>query len=163
MPRTLVLCFGWLMLLSACPGTIDDPDRFLIANQRGDTTAIGSCPVDVETQLLPARCAGSGCHDSRSVAAGLDLVSGGVADRLVGVTSLCDDLPLVDPTVEAEASYFIEKVSVEQPACGSKMPLARKALTEGERSCLIEWVDRMTSANSDTQAAASDGGAEGEG
>src|SRR5688572_22618110 len=82
----------WLALgLSACVGGISDPDRF------GDGT---SCPSDLRIEeLFEVSCAGGACHGAdASPAGGLDLVTPGFAERMIGVPSeICGWMDLVVP------------------------------------------------------------------
>ena len=131
----LVLLPGALLatlVLGACPGELQDPERFVGGG--------GACDdLEVEATLLPASCGGGACHGSGdSPADGLDLESAGLAGRLVGVASRCEDRILVDPG-NPEASYFLEKLK-PAPSCGAQMPLARVPLTDRELDCLTDWV-----------------------
>lgn len=118
-------------LLASCAGGIDDPDRF----------PPPSCPIrdfDARADLLVARCGGAGCHAGDTPASGLDLVSPGVATRLLGTPSTCQGLPLVD-TSSPSVSILLDKVG-PVPRCGSSMPLGQAPLDATERGCLEAWV-----------------------
>jgi hypothetical protein len=97
-------------------------------------------PKDAET-ILAERCGRTGCHDNTDQAQmGLDLISPGVADRVVDVLATapgCTDRILVvagDP----DSSYLIAKLGVLD-ICGSQMPFL-EALTQQEIDTLREWV-----------------------
>jgi hypothetical protein len=127
------LAWPWL---GACPGQLEDPERF-----RG---GIVSCDeLDVALDLLAPRCGGDACHGvpDTSPAAGLDLESPGIEGRLVGVESACDDRLLIDPA-DPEGSYLLEKL-YPQPSCGAQMPLGGEALSAQELDCVHGWVSGL--------------------
>lgn len=122
-----VLPLGSLLgaaLWIACPGRIEDPERFR------------ECAIDVEVDVFRQTCGASGCHVAgTNAAAGLDLTSPGVASRLVNKPSTCNDkLYLSGP----DQGYLLEKVSLEMPECGTRMP-ATGSLTEEELRCIRLW------------------------
>lgn len=124
-----VLPLGSLLgaaLWVACPGRIEDPDRFR------------ECQIDVEVDIFRQTCAASGCHVAgTNAAAGLDLTSPGVASRLVNKPSSCNGkLFLSGP----DEGYLLEKVSQEMPACGTRMP-ATGSLTDEELRCIRLWAE----------------------
>ncbi|MBK7863095.1 MAG: hypothetical protein IPJ65_31695 [Archangiaceae bacterium] len=117
-------CLLVLLALTACPGRLDDPDRFK------------RCPIDVEVDILQARCGMAGCHGMQSPQNGLDLVSMGVAGRIKNDTSMCEGKPL--------SSFMIEKVTQSVPTCGSQMPTIGDLLTTAELKCLNEYIANLT-------------------
>lgn len=123
-----------LLALAACPGAIDDPERFT----RGP-----ECP-DVEAELFALRCSSRLCHGAGAESqAGLDLRSPGPESRLVDVASTskdCDGRLLIDPD-EPEASLLLLKLG-EDPPCGERMPLVGARLNAFERQCLLDWIER---------------------
>lgn len=127
----------------ACAAPLDDPARFL----DGGATTQASCEVDPETDILAVRCAGSVCHSAGDQkAAGLDLVSPGVADRVANIASAsaeCGGSMIVVPG-DPGGSLLYEKVSMDQPPCGSRMPLAQDPLSEEEIGCLASWIQEMS-------------------
>lgn len=123
LPAPLLL----LLLGTACPGRLEDPERF-------ESAAAEPCTLDVERTLLPASCGSGGCHGTSNPAAGLDLVSPGVAQRLLDVKSSCRDKPLVN----ASGSYLLEKLH-PRPGCGTQMPLGTP-LTASELGCVEQYV-----------------------
>ena len=143
--------------LTACPGELDNPERF-----------IGSCP-DIETQFFPQRCGTAGCHnaDSLASAGNLDLTSADVASRLVGVeaTNACGLEPLVDPS-DPEGSVLYIKMT--EDFCGpSRMPLAADDVTDVELGCVRDWIASLSpsggtgSGGSDTGGASAGGASAG--
>ena len=108
----------------ACPGRIEDPDRFR------------ECMIDVEVDVFRQTCGASGCHVAGSTAAaGLDLTSPGVASRLVNTPSSCNGKLLLSGPADG---YLLEKVTQQTPTCGGPMPV-NGSLTDEELRCLRRW------------------------
>lgn len=132
----LRLTAGALMsLLVGCAGRLE--------RDRGETAgpvvvpAPQACATDVAAlALLADKC--GGCHSGEDAPKGLDLVSAGVAGRLVGVKSSCQGRWLLDPAA-AGAGHFIDKLGDAVPGCGQQMPYRLGGLTSGERICLETW------------------------
>lgn len=146
------------MLLSACGGTIDDQGRFLPAEDPTVSEGVGEvtedeeqqqpvATIDVEGELFPTSCGAGGCHAAQYPAANLDLVSPGIAERLVDVASACDDLLLIDST--GAPSYFFEKVTSRSPACGAPMPWGKTLSTE-EVEAIADWIVDVSTASTST-------------
>ena len=159
---TLTSTFA-LSTLTGCPGTLADRQRFLDAINAGgsagsagqgnggkageDTTAnetageagadSGPCG-DVVARIFEPSCGGTGCHGSVAAQQDLDLVSPGVASRVVGVTGTGCSVTLADPA-DPEASLIYQKLS-PTPPCGSPMPLARPALSDQDAACVLAWI-----------------------
>ena len=138
-------------LVSACPGTIEDPARFRDATvgldaPSPDAVALdaGSACVDyVERTLLPETCATAYCHGAVEAAGNLDLESPGLARRLVGVRGSmgCRGVALVDPS-RPEASLMVAKLRAP-PGCGARMPLAGTPLTASQIECVRVWAEGL--------------------
>lgn len=112
--------------LVACPGTLDR-SRF----------TSGGVVCDVPERFVTS-CAGGTCHSPGS---GLvDLVSPGLADRLVG-PSACMGAPLADPD-DPTGSVLYRKLAGE-PACGSKMPLGQPAFTADDLACVSAFIETL--------------------
>jgi hypothetical protein len=151
------------LLSTGCPGTLDDKQRFLVeAGSAGQASGgtdggeaadadvdadagaeagagpdIGPCG-DVVTRIFVPSCGGTGCHGAIGAQQDLDLVSPGVAARVVGVPGVgCASL-LADPA-NPEASLIYQKLS-PTPACGSPMPLSRPALSDEDVACVLTWI-----------------------
>jgi len=151
---------GCASLLGCAPG-LEEPDRF----------TDGGCNLDVPTELLAPRCATSGCHSSFQPAAGMDLQSGNIGERLAGISATtCVSRPRIDPD-NPEASYLLEVVSDEPDCEGTTvgmMPQVGAPLSDAERACLTEWVmeiaaefpDRMGGGPRDAGTAPMDAGPE---
>jgi hypothetical protein len=135
----LALLAASLPGLTGCPGTLRDKDRFLTdaapdADAGDDPGACG----DVVTRVFAPSCGGTGCHGATAPQQGLDLVSPGVAARVVGVSGTgCAGL-LADPA-DPTNSLLYTKLS-PKPSCGSQMPLARPALSAADAACILAWI-----------------------
>ncbi|MFV8751746.1 nucleotide-binding protein [Nannocystaceae bacterium ST9] len=112
----------------------------------------GPAPVDELAcdipRLFEERCGGSICHaDGESTAAGLDLVSPGVEQRVAGAPgSSCVGL-LADPS-DPEASLLYTKVT-DAPGCGTRMPLNGEPLDEDELTCMRDWISGLLPPSAD--------------
>ena len=146
------------LLLTGCPGTLDHPERFLLAvagapgSGGGDSAARAGADAgsdadagpdngpcgDVVTRIFIPSCGGTGCHGANGPQQDLDLVSPGVAARVVGVPGTGCVSILADPT-NPEASLIYQKLS-PTPPCGSPMPLARPALSDDDAACVLAWI-----------------------
>lgn len=147
-------------VLGGCPGTLEDKQRFLAAagsagatsgGRDGGSSAAGSdagpdpdagpdlgpCG-DVVARIFVPSCGGTGCHGATAAQQDLDLVSPGVAQRVVGVPGLGCSTLLADPA-NPEASLIYQKLS-PTPPCGSPMPLARPALGDEDAACILAWI-----------------------
>lgn len=135
--RTETVSIAAALLLLACPGTLEDKDRFLTSSGGSG----GACP-DVPNELLGSRCSGNGCHGAASPAAGLDLVSGDYGARLVDKPAQTCDGVLADPTDPAGSVLVI--LLGPDPACGERMPLHGTPLTDAEISCVEAWLATLS-------------------
>lgn len=123
------------LALAACSPTLSEPERFEDA-----------CDFDVREDLLIGRCSSEGCHVPFQPQAGVDFISGGLAERLVDVDSTtCAGQPLID-SANPEASFLLVRVN-ETPTCEGeeidRMPLGRPHLTDRELTCLTQWVSEL--------------------
>jgi hypothetical protein len=98
---------------------------------------LGPCS-DVPTRIFVPSCGGTGCHGAIGPQQDLDLVSPGVAARVVGVSGLGCAVPLADPANPAGSLIYL-KLS-PTPPCGSPMPLARPALSDEDVACVLAWI-----------------------
>lgn len=148
--------------LTACAGSLENPERFGAGGGDGGAPTVrdggtpspgtdaggdtpeadggGGTTTPAWQTVLADNCAGSGCHGESSPALGLDLVSPGARDRLVGVAAVgCADQVLVvagDP----EASYLYNKIAEATPVCGGRMPLLRSALSTEDQEAIRAWI-----------------------
>lgn len=107
-------------------------------------------PVCDVPAIFEASCAGGGCHGAEDEAAGLDLESLGVADRVsMQPATQCAGL-LADPT-QPTASVLYQKV-LPTNTCGATMPIGRPPLTDAELDCLVDWIAALLPPPIDTEA-----------
>ena len=108
----------------------------------------GAC--NAETDIFQAKCGGVGCHSPpATVANGLDLISPGVASRLLG-PSMCNGLPL--------RTYMITKLTSTSPPCGSQMPLGGPFLSSDQIQCVSDYLAALPGSDAGTP---DDGGTDG--
>jgi hypothetical protein len=128
-----------LSLLAGCPGKLDDKGRFLVDLEPPDASDADAGPCgDVPTRIFVKSCGDTGCHGATGSQQGLDLVSPGVASRVVGVQAKACQGTLADPD-NPEGSLLYTKLAAK-PACGSQMPLARPALSSADAACVLGWI-----------------------
>ncbi|MEQ8274918.1 MAG: hypothetical protein RMA76_13045 [Deltaproteobacteria bacterium] len=121
-----------VVLTSGCPGSLENPDRFA-----GVTCELN---IDVERDVLQAKCGGMDCHNSGAApAAGLDLESPDVLQRLIDVPGrACNGRALIQSDAP-DGSQLLDRVQ-DTPECGLRMPLGGDVLPADERNCLRAWV-----------------------
>jgi len=138
------------VLLTGCPGRIDDPVAFRQA-------AADRCPTefDVEQDLFVRTCGTLGCHTGGPLvaAAGLDLATAGVGERMLAHESEECDRPLLEPGNLA-GSLMLEKVTAEDPECGERMPSGLPPLNPTEMRCLQNYLEELTGETLDVDAGA---------
>ncbi len=154
-----LLALASLLSLAGCPGTLEDKERFLAAanagaagksGSAGSTGVAGSTPAeagrdagtgpcaDAFERIIVPSCGDSGCHGTIATQQDLDLVSPGVAARVVGVPGTACPVTLADPQ-NPEASLIYQKL-IAPPPCGAQMPLARPALSSDDVACVRAWI-----------------------
>jgi len=116
--------------LTACPGTIEDPERFI-----GGAT--GSEPCTEPSGIFAASCALANCHATSMPALGLDLESPGFEQRLIDVPAMGGGT-LVVPG-DAESSVLYTKLT-EMPPFGLRMPSGRPPLSQAQIDCVGDWI-----------------------
>jgi hypothetical protein len=155
---------GALAALGGCPGELSNKEEFeAYAASHGDagappsqagsssgkagsssgtagsTGAAGSSACgDVVTRIFAGSCGGTGCHSAVGAQQGLDLVSPGVASRVVGVAAKQCLQVLADPA-NPEQSLMYTKL-LTRPDCGAQMPLARPPLSSKDVACVRDWI-----------------------
>jgi hypothetical protein len=134
----LVSAIAW----AGCAGSLADPAAFSAdtgdagapANVDADASA-ASCP-DVPT-LLAATCGSAGCHDATTKAESLDLVSSGVAARLIGVPSVEGTGLLIAPSTPSQSVVYTKLLAT--PPFGARMPTGNP-LDAAHIQCVLDWV-----------------------
>ncbi len=146
-----------LLGLAGCPGELKDKQKFVdyaathegsgaAANEAGAAPAVeptaGTGNVDpcgdVVTRVFAPSCGGTGCHSASASQQELDLVSPGVAARVVGVAGKACLQTLADPQ-DPEGSLLYQKL-LPGPPCGAQMPLARPPLDSADVACVRSWI-----------------------
>lgn len=132
-----------LAAAGACAAPLEDPERFL---GDGGVEQETTCPdgLDVEADIMAVSCGGALCHAGDQPAANLDLVTPGIAERTIGVTTTCAEMPLVAPG-DPDGSLMYTKL-LEAPPCGARMPLGQAPLSAEEMACVYDWIDTMQAA-----------------
>ncbi|MGE0791235.1 MAG: hypothetical protein AB7S26_36515 [Sandaracinaceae bacterium] len=149
------VCAGALVALgTGCAPGLDDPDRFRNID----------CNYDVPRDLLAVRCGRSDCHSALNPAAGMDLVSGGVEERLAGVeATTCPGHSRID-TADPDSSFILERIS-EEPDCDgaeiTRMPADGTPLSEDEVMCLTQWLNGVAMRHAGRVPSTRDAGAGG--
>lgn len=144
-----VVIGGLLLAATGCPGTLEDKDRFLAdtdgaALDGGGDGADGPAADgatacgDVVARIFQPQCGSSGCHGAMAPQQALDLVSPGVAARVVGVTGKGCAGALADPS-NPQASLLYSKL-LARPPCGAQMPLAQPPLGSADVACILAWI-----------------------
>ncbi|WP_106390773.1 nucleotide-binding protein [Enhygromyxa salina] len=124
----MISCSAALLLSFGCEAR-DEPD---------DVVAL-ECDIP---QLFADRCGGSTCHGAgESTAAGLDLTTPGVEDRVSSMPGMSCVGVLANPAVP-EQSLLYEKVA-GAPSCGAPMPVNGDPLTEDELACMRDWISGL--------------------
>jgi hypothetical protein len=137
---TLVVCST--LVLAGCPGSLSNPGDFIDG---------GSAPKNAEA-ILADSCGIPGCHDSTPQAqAGLDLVSPGVENRVVGVnaTGLGCESDILVVAGDPDGSYLLDKVFNAPWICGLEMPTVG-ALSAQEVETLRQWIIDLGGADAGT-------------
>ena len=128
-----------LSFLGGCPGTLADKEAYEAALDGGRKVDGGALPCDdVVARIFAPKCGGGGCHGANAPQQDLDLVSPGVAARVVDVAGKGCSALLADPA-NPTASLIYQKLS-PNPPCGSPMPLARPPLSDAETACVLAWI-----------------------
>jgi hypothetical protein len=145
--RTLVLLATLTVVLLGCPGSLENPERFVDGGAVDGGVVDGGggvvCNLDLEADggVFQVSCGGGGCHQvigATPASQGLDLVSAGVKARVRAQNSTCGG--------KSMAAYILEKVKPTPASCmGLVMPLGRPALSAVEIKCVEDWVKLVTS------------------
>jgi len=134
-----------LLASTGCPGTLTDKDRFLedagadivVPVDMAGEAGTGACG-DIVARIFQPQCGNSGCHGALAPQEGLDLVSAGVAARVVGINGAECSGVLANPA-SPETSLLYTKLS-SHPPCGAQMPLAANPLSSADVACVLAWI-----------------------
>ena len=110
---------------------------------------VDGCDIPAILSKHENSCANAGCHGERPQG-GLDLVTAGIEQRLVGVastTGACSGRLLVDPA-RPEQSLLLQAIDPARFAdadhCGVMMPFGTKTgVSADDLSCFQQWVEKM--------------------
>jgi hypothetical protein len=91
--------------------------------------------------IFTQRCAFSGCHDSRTRIANLDLSAGNAYAHLVNVPSAQDPRWTRVVPGDPARSLLYRKVSEDNPPVGSRMPLGGR-LTDEQITLIRLWIEQ---------------------
>jgi len=117
------------VLVSACPGSLENPDQFL------------GCP-DVPTKILGERCATAGCHGADTPQAGLDLTpDDGLAARMVDVDGVGCMGKIVDSAAPEQSLLYTKCLATN--TCLTRMPQTGEVLSDFEEDCLLEYIQGL--------------------
>jgi hypothetical protein len=119
-------------MLSACAGSGPPPSD---ANSAFD---------QLQRNIFDQHCLSAGCHNSQSLAGGLNLSSGASYAALVGVTPTnvvadANGLLRVEP-FNPDNSFLLVKVTAPAPGEGSRMPLAMDPLSPSDIQSIRNWI-----------------------
>ena len=123
---TVILALA--LALSACAGRLENEERFVV------------CTQDEVATLLASKC--GMCHSAMTKQANLDLVSGPIGERLMGMPSdeagECGGRTMVS----ADGDHLLLEKLESSPSCGSRMPLGT-SLTAAEIDCVRGWISNV--------------------
>ena len=146
---SIVLCAATAVVVSGCPGSLDDPQRF-------QSAGLVSCDERVQN-IFSTICSTAGCHSSTEPAQGLDLQSPDVTSRLVGVEPTGPGCTGVLVTAgDPDQSLLYQKLT-GAPPCGIPMPFGGKPLSSRDLGCVKSWIIGLGAGDGGTSDAASDG------
>jgi hypothetical protein len=110
--------------------------------------AAAACPPGTDaTEILKKSC--GGCHGAASPAKNLDLVSAGLAARLINKPAQCNNQPYISSTGGMDpAGLLLDKLAGPVSDCGVQMPpTGLPALSPTDVACVRAWaVDAVNKA-----------------
>jgi hypothetical protein len=130
-----------LSVLAGCPGTLAHKELYeaaLDASRPNDVAGATTGCGDVPTRIFVPSCGGTSCHGADAPQQDLDLVSPGVADRVVGIAGKGCAVTLADPADPEGSLLYLKLAPI--PPCGSPMPLARPPLSQADIACVRAWI-----------------------
>ena len=130
------------LAMGGCPGSLENPERF---TGGGGPGGAGACP-DIEAELFPQKCTdGTNCHTADFEAAGLDLETPGIGDRIVGAPATatgCMGMPMADPS-DPTGSIIYNVLTDESCSTFGQMPFGADPLSQAEIDCVEEWITTL--------------------
>ena len=101
--------------------------------------------AEVPSSFLEPRCGTLGCHAATESGA-LDLVSPGLAERLIGQsgTGACSTELFIDAAQPAQSLIYRKLLAT--PPCGVRMPLLaapEDMATDEEQACVLAWINAL--------------------
>jgi len=165
--RASSLCL--VCLLTACPGSLSDPERFRPNLDAGvlppastgtipepdsgeipdDGGPTGPCP-DVPAAIFAPSCVAS-CHSTAGLAGNLDLSGPDVGARLLNKPAFGNANLLLIHASAPENSVLYTKLT-PTPPYGSRMPAADVPLEPHSIGCVLEWIQNVVAQSSDAGA-----------
>lgn len=152
--------------LTGCPGSLDPS---LAGGTGSGGSGGGSQTCDIAPAVMRGTCAINGCHDAMGTSAKFDMVSPGLAERLVGVMppgggnvpSACGDstMPYLVPGSNPATGLFMDKIKNANPACGNRMPIGGM-VNATDLDCFQRWANAAVMAAGSTGAGGSGGGSD---
>jgi hypothetical protein len=134
-----------------CPGTLKDPGEFDFGSEAGTAeTGTPACPAaeaaEVPTTIFQPICGIGPCHSATTMLSGLDLVSPGVAQRLIAVpANEMTSLFLID-SANPQGSVIYTKLQAGTVPFGSEMPYnGPPFLSALQVACVLAWIDSVVS------------------
>ena len=132
------------IVLAGCPGDLDP--RLLNSGNPGT----GGSTVCDAPAVMVTKCGQAGCHSNSLPQGGLDLVSPGVAARLLaapppGMNASCADnlrTAYLMPSSNPATGFLFQKLT-GSPPCGLMMP-ELGTWTASDASCLQQWATAVT-------------------
>lgn len=136
--RSALLLLGTALAAFGCSGASSEAPT-------ESHTEVPEAGCNIVQTLSANGCSNNGCHGVQHVA-GVDLVSPGVAERLVGVRSVtdaCQDTLLVDRD-RPQDSLLLRMIDPERETpCGVPMPFGRAGVSAEDVGCFEAWVDEL--------------------
>jgi hypothetical protein len=118
-----------LLCFSACPGELENPERFLNGADAG-----GGPTCNVENGTFKNVCATAGCHDAVTKTQFLDLESPGVLGRIKAQQATCASV-----AGQPLGTFLIAKINGTS-TCGAPMPSGFDPLDAGEIRCIEAYI-----------------------
>lgn len=107
-----------------------------------DASSATCTPATAAATVIAPNC--GSCHGAAAPAAGLDLASPGLGDRIAGLaSSTCAD-HIVVVAGDPAGSFLMEKLGAA-PSCGDPMPKGLPSLSAEELACIEGWISGLQS------------------